>query len=119
MRKTVKKTVKAGMVGGLMSMMMVSSVFAATQSLNGGKATWSGGENTDGILYSKLIDNVNDGLRYKACVWVRNDMGQYNQKTRTTTGVGKNGQVKVTIAATHKNPLKTEKAGYKEFQVVK
>lgn len=114
----MKKAVKAGLAGCMMSMMMVSSILAASKSLNNGGATWSGGENSDNIVYSKVIDLKKDNLCYKVCVWVKNDKGKRKEKTGTTSAVGSKGQVKVTMGASHSNPFIAEKAGYKNLEVV-
>ena len=55
----------------------------------------------------------------KVTVWARNDKGEQNSKTGTTSAVGEAGQIRTTIKATHSNPLVKEKAGYKGFQTVK
>lgn len=93
--------------------------FAASESLNGGGATWSGGEDSDGILFSQLRDNYNDGIRYSVRVWVQSDDGQKSEKTGTTNAVGAAGQVRVTRASTHSNPFVTEKCGYNDFKCVR
>jgi hypothetical protein len=92
-----------------------ASVFAATESLNGGGATWYGGENTDEVLFSILRDNYVDGIRFKVTVWVKNDKKVKKEKTGITNGVGKKGEVKVTMASTHSNPFVPERTGYKDF----
>ncbi len=107
---------------GLFTICMVlmlgsTTVLAASESLNGGGATWSGGEN-DGTLYSQLQDNANDGVRYEVNVWVKSDDGKKSEKFGTTNAVGEAGEVKVTRAATHKYPLVTEKCGYNSFKAV-
>ena len=113
-----KKIVTFGLVS-MMTLGLSISALAASQPLNGGGATWSGGENSSRIIYSQIVDNANDGLRHKATVWVQNDAGGYNSKTATTTGVGTSGRVRTTIGASHSNPLVVEKAGYKNYVVVK
>lgn len=113
-----KKIVTFGLVS-IMTLGLSVSALAASQSLNGGGATWSGGENSSSIVYSQIVDNANDGLRHKATVWVENDEGNYKSKTGTTTGVGKSGRVRITVGASHSNPFKAEKAGYKNYVVVK
>ena len=96
-----------------------TAVYAgASKSLNGGRAKWSGGENSDGILYSQLVDNKNDNIRYKVTVWVDPDWSAKKEKTGTTNAVGKAGRVRVTKAATHKNPFVVEKCGYKNFECI-
>ena len=50
----------------------VATVFGATtavyagasKTLNGGGAKWTGGETSDGILYSNLYDEKEDGIKY-------------------------------------------------------
>lgn len=79
----------------------------------------NGGENSSGIIYSEIVDKANDGLRHKATVWVENDEGNYKSRTGTTTGVGSSGKVRVTVGASHSNPFKTEKSGYKNYTVVR
>ena len=104
----------------LLAACMITSVFsiaamAASESLNGGGATWSGGENADNILYSTLQDNKSDGGVYDITVWVTDDKGGTSEKSGTTSGVGEVGQVTVTRGATHSNPFVAEKTGYKNF----
>lgn len=113
-----KKSGKGILVGCLLSVMLTATAFAATESLNNGGATWYGGEDGEGILYSRLEDNKADNLRYKVTVWVKSDTGLKSEKTGTTNGVGKSGSVEVTRASTHKKPFTPEKAGYKDFEVV-
>ena len=113
-----KKIVTFGLVS-IMTLGLSVSALAASQDLNGGGATWSGGENSSSIVYSQIVDNKNDGLRHKATVWVENDEGNYKSKTGTTTGVGKSGRVRVTVGASHSKPFKVERAGYKNYVVVK
>lgn len=119
-RQIISKFTKTSILGLLLIVGIVSSVLAASEKLDGGKATWTGGEDT-GIakVYSQLRDNKKDSIRYKVTVWARNDKGKQNSKTGTTSAVGEAGQIRTTIKATHSNPLVTEKAGYKGFQTVK
>lgn len=91
---------------------------AASQSLNNGGATWSGGISDDKV-YSKIIDNKVDGLAYKATVWVKNDKGNYNEVTDKTKGMGELYKIYVDIGATHSSFLTPNRAGYKNFEVVK
>lgn len=112
-----KRIISLLAVGALISVTSITAM-AASESLNGGAASWYGGE-SDNILYSKLQDNKNDGLRHKATVWVKNDKGNRNTKTGTTSGVGSRGQVKTTIGATHSNPFVVEKTGYNNYSVVR
>lgn len=113
------KKIKKGATSLIAACMMTAGfsvvAMAASESLNGGGATWSGGEDADGILFSQLQDNKSDGIVYDVTVWVTDDKGTTSQKSGTTSGVGAAGQVKVTRAATHSNPFVTEKAGYKNF----
>lgn len=113
--------VKKGTTGFVAACMMTAGLsvvaMAASESLNNGGATWSGGENEDGILYSQLRDNKSDGLVYDVKVWVQDDKGIKKEKTGTTTGVGAAGQVRVSKAATHSNPFVAEKVGYNNFVV--
>ena len=114
------KKIKKGATGLIAACMMTAGfsvvAMAASESLNGGGATWSGGENADGILFSQLRDNKNDGIVYDITVWVTDDKGVTSQKAGTTNAVGAAGQVKVTRAATHSNPFVADKAGYKDFK---
>jgi hypothetical protein len=113
----IKKGVTGLMAVGMMTFGFSMVTLAASQSLNGGGATWYGGEDSDGILYSKLYDNKADGVNYSVTVWVTDDKGNTSQKSGTTSAVGSAGQVKVTRASTHFNPFVTEKSGYKNFVV--
>lgn len=115
--KKLKKCVTSLVAAGVITSVFTVAAMAASESINGGGATWSGGEDADGILYSQLRDNVSDGVVYGVTVWVKSDDGQSSQKTGTTTGVGATGQVRVTRAATHKNPFVAEKCGYKDLVV--
>ena len=119
MIKNFKKNIAAFGLVSMMTFGLSVSVLAASQSLNGGGATWSGGENSSSILYSQIVDNANDGLRHQATVWVENDEGNYKSTTGITTGVGNAGRVRITIGATHSSPFKTERAGYNNYVVVK
>jgi hypothetical protein len=115
--KRFKKVVTSLLAACMMSLTFSVVAMAASESLNGGGATWYGGEDADGILYSKLWDNASDGLVYTVTVWVTDDKGGTSQKTGTTTAVGEPGEVKVIRAATHSNPFVAEKCGYKDFVV--
>ncbi|HOV25082.1 MAG TPA: hypothetical protein PK566_01800 [Pseudobacteroides sp.] len=95
------------------------AVIAASESLNQGGGTWSGGENENGILYSKVVDEKEDGLAFKVTVWVQSDDGKKVEKTGTTSAKGEKGKVEATKASTHKNPFVTEKCGYKNLEVVR
>ena len=116
------KTIKKGATGLVAACMMTAGfsvvAMAASKSLNNGGATWYGGEDGDGILYSKLWDNESDGLQYKVRVWVQDDKGQKSEKTGTTDAVEEAGEVKVTRASTHSNPFVAEKSGYNDFEVI-
>lgn len=113
----IKKSVTGLMAAGMLTFGLSAVALAASESLNGGGATWSGGENSDGILFSQLRDNKADGVNYSVLVWVKDDKGNTSQKSGTTSAVGAAGQVKVTRASTHSNPFVAEKAGYKNFVV--
>ena len=120
MKSKILSLSKIMMFSFVFILILASNVFAGTKKLDGGKATWTGGEDTGTHkIYSQLRDNKKDSIRYKVTVWVRNDAGKQNSKTGTTSGTGAAGQVKTTIKATHAKPLVTEKAGYKNFQTVK
>lgn len=119
-RQIISKFTKTSILGILLIVGTISSVLAGSEKLDGGKATWTGGEDTGTVkIYSQLRDNKKDSIRYKVTVWVRNDKGQQNSKTATTSAVGAAGQVKTTIKATHSNPFVPEKTGYKGFHTVK
>lgn len=114
----IKKSVTGLMAAGMLTVGLSTVALAATSvSLNNGGATWSGGENSDDIIFSQLRDNKEDNLKYSVTVWVKNDKGETSEKAGTTSAVGAPGQVKVTKGATHKNPFVAEKAGYKNFVV--
>ena len=119
MKKTNVKKLFA--MASVMTLTFAASIsaFAASQDLNNGGGTWSGGENADGILYSKVVDNKNDGIRFHATVWVKSDDGAYKDKTGTTNAVGNAGKIYVSKAATHKKPTVTEKCGYKNYYTVR
>ncbi|MCR5630049.1 hypothetical protein [Eubacterium sp.] len=89
--------------------------YASSESLNNGGATWYGGEDGDGILYSRLEDNKSDGIRYHVTVWCKSDDGQSSSNTGDTFDVGRKGCVSVTRGATHQNIFVVEKCGYKNF----
>ncbi len=113
----IKKSVTGLMAAGMLTFGLSAVALAASESLNGGGATWSGGVNSDNIIYSQLRDNKVDNVQYSVLVWVTDDKGNTSQKSGTTTDTGAKGQVKVTRGATHSNPFVTEKAGYKNFVV--
>mgnify|MGYP003187890118 CR=1 FL=1 len=73
-RQIISKFTKTSILGLLLIVGIVSSVLAASEKLDGGKATWTGGEDT-GIakVYSQLRDNKKDSIRYKVTVWARNE----------------------------------------------
>lgn len=114
----MKKGIKGFITTCMATMLVTATVFAASESLNGGGATWSGGEDSEGILFSQLRDNKEDGVRYEVKVWVQSDDGQKSEKFGTTNGVGASGQVRVTRASTHSNPFVAEKTGYNSFKAV-
>ena len=96
-----------------------TAVYAgAAEVLNGGGAKWTGGETSDGILYSNLYDEKKDGVQYSVTVWVDPDWASKKEKSGTTTAKGKKGRVHVSKAATHKNPFVPEKTGYKDFKAI-
>lgn len=113
----MKKGLKRFITTCMATMLVTTTVLAASESLNGGGATWSGGEN-DGTLYSQLRDNKDDGVRYEVKVWVQSDDGKKSEKFGTTNAVGASGQVRVTRAASHSNPFVTEKSGYNSFKAI-
>ena len=104
----------------------VATVFGATtavyagasKTLNGGGAKWTGGETSDGILYSNLYDEKEDGIKYNVTLWVDPDWSPKKEKSGETTAKGKKGRVHVAKAATHKNPFVAEKCGYNDFKAV-
>ena len=104
----------------------VATIFGATTAvyagaakvLNGGGAKWTGGETSDGILYSNLYDEKVDGIKYSVTVWVDPDYSSKKENSGVTTDKGKKGRVHVAKAATHKNPFVAEKCGYKNFKAI-
>lgn len=90
------------------------SAMAASKSLDGGRAAWRGGISR-GVVYSNIQDQRYDNIRYRATVWVRNDMNRASYKTGTTTGFGAGGRIEVTTKATYINPFRPNKSGYKDF----
>ncbi|WP_110114472.1 hypothetical protein [Bacillus sp. CGMCC 1.16541] len=113
--KKIKKGATGLLAACVMTLGFSTVAMAASESLNGGGATWYGGENADGILYSKLWDRKSDGIVYSVTVWVTDDKGTTSQKSGTTSGVDAAGEVKVTRASTHSNPFVPERTGYKDF----
>ena len=96
-----------------------TAVYAgASKTLNGGGAKWTGGETSDGFLYSNLYDEKVDGIKYSVTVWVDPDWGSKKEKSGETTAKGKKGRVHVKKSATHKNPLIVEKCGYKNLKAI-
>ena len=91
-------------------LVLVFGITVYAESLGSGKATWSGGENAAGYIYSKVTDVRKDGYRNYATVYVRNDKGQQNSKASHTVGAGTS--FSAVIKATHENPLVVEKAWY-------
>lgn len=107
-----------------MSVVLLTSIFvspmamyAASQSLDSGNATWYGGIYND-LVYSKLWDHVVDGRRYQVTVWVADDTGDRDELTGKTTDVDAAGQVKITKPATYKYKIFPNRAGYKDFVVL-
>ncbi|CDF58770.1 hypothetical protein [Thermobrachium celere] len=101
----------------LIMLMTVILVFGASESLNNGGATWSGGIR-DNIVFSQIVDNKVDGLAYKATVWVQNDEGTRNEVTGRTTGFGESGKIYVQIGATYKHIFEPNRAGYKNLEII-
>ncbi|WP_404276554.1 hypothetical protein [Exiguobacterium undae] len=104
---------------GVLAVSFAATASAASESLNNGGATWSGGISSSDNLYSQLRDNKADGLKYKVRVWVVNDKGTKSEKTGTTTGKGAPGQVKISVGATNSNPFVANRSGYNDFSVIK
>lgn len=90
---------------------------AASASLDGEKCTWYGGI-SEKKIYSKVWDREKDGRRYNVTVWVKDDNGDTDSRTGTTSGVDAAGEVKVTKTATYDHPFKANKSGYKDFSIV-
>ena len=106
MKKLKKALVYACTVTTLLG--TTTAVYAgASKVLNGGGAKWTGGETSNGILYSNLYDMEVDGIQYKVTVWVDPD---WSTKKEKSVHVGK--------ASTHKNPFVPEKCGYKDFKAI-
>lgn len=115
MKGKFKSIVAGCLVAAVFSVTAVTAFAGETENLNGKGATWSGGETDAGMIYSKLVDNKEGGLKYKVTVWVDPDKGAKKSKTGTTTAVGNDGRVFISTEATHKYPGFPEKMGYKDF----
>ncbi len=118
MNKIIKKITAITITGVVMASVAVTA-FATSESINDGGATWSGGVNSSNIVYSQLVDNKVDGLKYKTKVWVINDLGQVNEKTDTTSAKGKAGRVYTSIGASYWNPFGANKSGYDYITVLR
>lgn len=116
--KKFKKGVTSLLTACLVSSIVTITALAASESINGGGATWYGGEDSEGILFSKVWDNKADGIVYDCLVWVQDDKGTRSEIAGTTNAVGEPGEVKVTRAATHSNPFVAEKTGYRYANAV-
>lgn len=115
----IKKMFSGLFVAGIITVTSVGAAFAASESLNGGSATWSGGVNSSNILYSQVVDNKSDGLRHSVTVWVENDKGTRNERQGVTSGVGEAGKVYTQVGATDDSIFVPNKCGYKNYSVVK
>lgn len=81
MKKLKKALVYACTVTTLLG--TTTAVYAgASKVLNGGGAKWTGGETSNGILYSNLYDMEVDGIQYKVTVWVDPDWSTKKRKIR-------------------------------------
>lgn len=111
---------KAMMSGVLLASIFVSpmAMYAASQSLDSGSATWYGGVYNESLVYSKLWDHVVDGRRYQVTVWVADDTGDKDELTGQTTDVDAAGQVKLTKPATYEHKTVPNRAGYKDFAIL-
>ena len=79
MKKLKKALVYACTVTTLLG--TTTAVYAgASKVLNGGGAKWTGGETSNGILYSNLYDMEVDGIQYKVTVWVDPDWMEKERK---------------------------------------
>lgn len=87
-------------------------------SLDGGRASWYGGINSNDKIYSKVWDHKVDGRRYHVTVWVQDDNGNKTTKTGTTNGVDSAGQVIATRKATYNHLFATNKSGYKNLSMI-
>jgi len=114
----LKKVISSTVATCAMAAVISISAFAASKPLHGGGATWSGGINSNRIIYSKVVDNKKDNIAYKVTVWVKNDKGAKSEKTGTTSGKGDSGKVQVTRGATYLNPFAANTCGYKDFKAV-
>lgn len=92
---------------------LIIGTTCCAERLGAGKAQWTGGENSRGMVYSKIRDAKKDNYRNYGTVWVRNDKGQSNHLTGHTTGL--NTTIYTEIKATHKNPFVAEKAWYIDY----
>lgn len=66
MRSTISKFTQISICSVILAFVLISNVLADSKKLDGGKATWTGGEDTGtNKIYSQLRDNKKDSIRYK------------------------------------------------------
>lgn len=90
--------------------------FAESESVDDGNGTWYGGfETVKGTEYvfSKICDEVEDGYKYNATVWAKNDKGHQKTKTGSTDGLGDEYALKTRIASTYDSWFAVNECGYK------
>ena len=81
MKKLKKALVYACTVTTLLG--TTTAVYAgASKVLNGGGAKWTGGETSNGILYSNLYDMEVDGIQYKVTSMGRSRLEYKKRKIR-------------------------------------
>ncbi len=93
--------------------MLLFGMAVSAERLGGGKAKWTGGEDSKGYVCSRVKDTSADGYRNYTTVWVKNDKGQSPKNKSNTTGY--NTSFEVTIKASHSKPLVAEKAWYENY----
>ena len=97
---------------------VVMAADSSREVIDDDRASWYGGITDKDIIYSKVWDHKVDGKRYKVTVWVKNDNGSKEEKRGTTSGVDEAGEVKITKDATYDHLFTTNKAGYKNLEII-
>lgn len=86
--------------------------------IDDGNGSWHGGINDSGTtVYSKIRDHVVDNRAYNATVWVKDALGNGEEKTGQTYGLNSEGELKITCKAKY-SPFSKNKAGYKNLTIV-
>ncbi len=111
------------LVSGLLAVCIVSTITLSVHaedtriSIDDDRGSWHGGITDDGkTVYSKIWDQTLDQRAYKATVWVEDGYGNRKENSGQTQGLNELGELKVTCPAKY-NPLRKNKAGYKDLEV--